>query len=78
MLKTYRTKSTKDLSKWFLFLRIAGNIIWLVYAIEIGSILMLVNNLVTVVASLFVGYYKVIEIIFGPISQRVDSFIIEV
>ena len=62
VVKTYRTKSTVDFSEWFLFLRIFGNIIWVAYAIEVESILMLINNTVTVLSSIFIGYYKVIEL----------------
>jgi MtN3 and saliva related transmembrane protein len=61
--KTYKTKSTGDFSEWFLFLRIVGNVIWIPYAIEIESTLMLINTLVTVASSIFIGYYKVREII---------------
>lgn len=63
MIQTYRTKTTRDFSGWFLSLRIIGNIIWVVYAVYIANLLMLINNIVTVIASLFVGYYKCIEII---------------
>ena len=62
IIKTYQTKSTVDFSEWFLFLRIFGNIIWVIYAIEIESTLMLINNIVTVLSSIFIGYYKVIEL----------------
>ncbi len=62
MIKTYKTKSTKDFSGWFISLRIIGNIIWVAYSIEINSMLMLINNMVTVIASIFVGYYKMREI----------------
>ena len=31
VVKTYKTKSTKDFSAWFIFLRILGNIIWIIY-----------------------------------------------
>jgi uncharacterized protein with PQ loop repeat len=62
VIKTYKIKSTKDFSSWFIFLRILGNIIWIVYAIDIDSLQMLINNTVTVAASTFIGYYKVIEI----------------
>ena len=61
--KTYKTKSTGDFSEWFLLLRVVGNVIWIPYAIEIESTLMLVNTLVTVASSIFIGYYKVREII---------------
>ena len=62
VIKTYQTKSTRDFSSWFLSLRIVGNVIWVAYAIEVDSMLMLINNIVTVVASIFIGYYKCIEI----------------
>ena len=62
MIKTYKTKSTKDFSAWFIFLRIFGNTIWVAYAIEIDSLQMLINNTVTVIASVFIGYYKCSEL----------------
>ena len=61
MIQTYRTKSTRDFSALFIVLRIVANVIWVAYSIEINSFLMLINNLVTVVASLFIGYYKALE-----------------
>ena len=61
MIKTYQTKSTRDFSGWFLSLRVIGNAIWVVYSIYVANLLMLINNVVTVVASVFVGYYKVRE-----------------
>jgi len=63
MVKTYKRKTTQDLSSWFLFLRVISSIIWVFYAIEVDSMLMLTNTLVTIVASIFIGYYKVIEIV---------------
>ena len=63
MVKTYQTKSTRDFSDWFLFLSVVGNLIWVAYAIELDSLLFLLNNIVTVLASLFVGFYKVREMI---------------
>ncbi len=63
MYKTYKTKSTGDFSEWFLLLRNVGNVIWIPYSIDIGSTLMLINTLVTVLASIFIGYYKLKEII---------------
>ena len=61
IIKTYKSKSTGDFSEWFLFLRFVGNIIWIGYAVEINSMLMLINTLVTVLSSVFIGYYKIIE-----------------
>jgi len=72
MVRTYKTKSTKDFSTWFIFLRIIGNTIWIVYSIEIDSLQMLINNCVTVFASLFIGYYKVNEIYYDSIIRSDD------
>jgi MtN3 and saliva related transmembrane protein len=58
MIHTYRTKSTRDFNTWFIVLRIVGNFIWVVYAAEVKSTLMIINNVVTVAASVFIGYYK--------------------
>ena len=58
LIHTYRTKSTDDLNKWFIILRIVGNTIWILYSIYIDSFLMLLNNSVTVCSSIFIGYYK--------------------
>ena len=63
IIKTYKTKSTGDFSEWFLLLRFVGNIIWIPYAIEINSLLLLINTIVTVMSSIFIGYYKIKEII---------------
>ena len=62
VVKTYKTKSTKDFSSWFIFLRILGNIIWIIYSLEIDSLQMLINTSVTVLSSIFIGYYKIIEL----------------
>lgn len=58
---TYKTKSTKDFSSLFILLRIIGNGIWIVYGIVTESIMMTVNNVITVGASLFLAYYKINE-----------------
>jgi MtN3 and saliva related transmembrane protein len=62
MYKTYKCKSTKDFSTLFLSFRFIGNLIWVEYAVEIGSLLMLINNVVTVISTLFIGYYKINEL----------------
>jgi uncharacterized protein with PQ loop repeat len=61
--KTFKTKSTGDFSETFLVMRILGNMIWIGYAIEINSMLMLINNMVVIFSTIFLGYYKVLEII---------------
>ena len=63
MIHTYKTKSTKDFDVWFIILRCVGNIIWLVYSIYLNIFLMMLNNLITVLSSIFIGYYKLLEIV---------------
>ncbi len=74
VVKTYKLKSTKEFSSWFLFLRVVGNMIWIGYAVEVGSLLMLINNIVTVLASMFIGYYKVIEIYYEFKNNKYHLF----
>ena len=62
MVKTYKTKSTKDFSSTFLFLRVIGNSIWLAYSIELNTFLFLICNVVSVGASVFISYYKVVDL----------------
>ena len=61
--KTYKSKSTRDFSGWFLLLRAMGNSIWLGYAVEIDSMLMLINSSITIIATSFIGQYKIKELI---------------
>lgn len=79
IVKTIRTKSTNDFSEWFLGLRIIGNLIWVAYAININSFLLLLNSIVTVVSSIIIGFYKAKELYqhknFNIV--RTDSIIIE-
>lgn len=73
MIKTYQTKSTRDFSGWFLSLRVIGNAIWVVYSIYVANLLMLINNVVTVVASVFVGYYKVREMMVDYKQKQIQQ-----
>jgi MtN3 and saliva related transmembrane protein len=75
MVTTYKRKSTKDFSTTFLVLRIVGNLIWIGYAIEVNSLLMLINNVVTVLSSVFISYYKALEII-EDYKKKNDGFIL--
>ena len=63
MIKTFKTKSVKDFSDSYILFQIIINAIWLAYSIEFNSFVMFLNNLICMIASLFFGYYKVIEII---------------
>jgi len=62
VIKTHKTKSTKDFSETFLFMRVIGNCIWLAYAIELKQFLYMVANIVSLFSSIFISYYKVLEI----------------
>ena len=62
VVKTYKTKSTKDFSPTFLFMRVVGNCIWLAYSIELKAFLFILSNIVSVISSIFVSYYKAVEI----------------
>jgi uncharacterized protein with PQ loop repeat len=55
IVKTCKSQSTNDFSGWFLVLRFIGNTIWIAYAIEVDSMLMLINNIVTVISSGIIG-----------------------
>jgi MtN3 and saliva related transmembrane protein len=62
VIKTYKTKSTKDFSPTFLFMRVVGNFIWLAYSIELQQFLFMLSNVVSVIAAIFISYYKVVEL----------------
>ena len=64
VIKTYKVKSTRDFSSIFLLMRVFSCLIWGSYSIEIKSLLMLINNLITLSSTIFIGYYKVKEIIY--------------
>ena len=59
VLRTYRTKSAGDFDIWFLGLRVFYNFLWILYGIEINSWLVCLNSVVTIIATMFIGYYKV-------------------
>jgi len=61
VVQTYKTRSAGDINKWFLALRIVCSAIWVLYGLFIGSALLMLNNCVTISASVFISYYKVRE-----------------
>ena len=71
VIKTYQVKSTRDFSSIFLFMRLTACFIWGAYSIEIDSLLMLINNLITLLSTIFIGYYKVKEIIYDYKNKKV-------
>ncbi len=74
IVKTYKVKSTRDFSAIFLFMRLTACFIWGAYSIEIDSLLMLINNLITLSSTIFIGYYKVNEIIHDYKSKKIIMY----
>lgn len=70
MLRTYRTKSVNDFDPWFLILRNLYNILWVLYGIEEQSMLIVLNSGVTIFATTFISYNKVLAYITS--QQRVQ------
>jgi uncharacterized protein with PQ loop repeat len=75
VIKTYQVKSTRDFSAIFLSLRIMACLIWGAYSIEISSLLMLINNLITLLSTIFLGYYKVKEIIHDYRNKKNTNYV---
>jgi uncharacterized protein with PQ loop repeat len=61
MIQTYRTRSTGDINEWFILLRILGNSPFVVYSIYVGEVNLLVSYAFAVIASLFIGYFKYMD-----------------
>ncbi len=74
VIKTYKVKSTRDFSAIFLLMRVSACFIWGAYSIEINSLLMLINNLITLISTLFIGYYKTREIISDYKKKNINEY----
>ena len=74
-VKTYKSKSTKDFSSSFLFLRAIGTVIWLAYSIEIKAFLFIVANIVSLISSIFISYYKIREL-YQDYKKNKDAILI--
>jgi uncharacterized protein with PQ loop repeat len=78
IVKTCKTRSTKDLSGWFIFLRIIANAIWVGYSIEVESTMMLINNLISVVSSMIIGWFILMNMYAqAPEENDDESFILK-
>lgn len=75
VIKTYKVKSTRDFSSIFLIMRITACFIWGAYSIEINSLLMLINNLITLLSTLFICYYKSHEIIADYKLKNINEYV---
>ncbi|MBK7214990.1 MAG: SemiSWEET transporter [Bacteroidales bacterium] len=57
VIKTYRTKSTDDVSLWMFVLASLGTILWLAYGFLIDSISILFTNFVVLGLSLIMLFF---------------------
>jgi len=80
MITTYQRKTTSDISGWFLSIRLLASVIWIFYAAYIINSHLIIANVITIIATLFIGYYKVYELATIPHlnntiqMQDIDSF----
>lgn len=58
IIQTYKTKKVEDINGYFIILRIIGNSLWIIYGIYINNKLLILNDGITVFASIFLAYYK--------------------
>lgn len=56
--KTVKTKKARDLSFWFLFLRLVSSIIWIIYSIYYSLIDVLISWILTGSSSAVLLFYK--------------------
>jgi len=62
VIKTHRTKHTRDFSLWMLILLCGGISLWVVYGFILGELPVIVANLVTLVLS---GYILTMKLRHG-------------
>ena len=61
MIQTYKTRSTGDINEWFILFRILGNSPFVVYSIYVGEVNLFISYTFAVIASLFIGYFKYMD-----------------
>ena len=59
VIKSYRTKSVKDISSWMIITTLAGTIFWIIYGFLINSKPVFVMNIIFVVIVLFQLFLKI-------------------
>ncbi len=58
VIKTWQTKSTKDISMGMLLMFISGLFLWLVYGLYLGALPVIVANFVTILLNLPILWCK--------------------
>jgi len=61
VIKTYRTKSTGDLSLGMYLMMFSGVILWLIYGLLVRDIPIIAANFVTSILNLIILYFKLSE-----------------
>lgn len=59
VLKAYKTKSVNDLSIFMIWLIIIGTFLWIVYGFLIGSLAIIVMDIITISVQFWLLYIKV-------------------
>ncbi len=62
MIKMYQVKSAKEFSECYLVTRFLGCYLLLFYAIQNDSLYVIMINLLPIISTAFIGYYKIKEI----------------
>ena len=60
VVKTWRTRSAADISLWMFAVMIAGVMLWLVYGWSVRDIPLIVANVVTLLLTSTILYFKII------------------
>lgn len=61
VIKTWQTKSAKDISLWMFLIATSSVILWLVYGIIINRISIIYTNSMVLLMSLIMLYFKLIK-----------------
>ncbi|MCA6079169.1 SemiSWEET transporter [Fulvivirga sedimenti] len=59
VIKTWKTRSTKDISLNMFLLFCTGVSLWLIYGIMIGSISIIISNILTLILALSILFFKI-------------------
>lgn len=57
---TIKTKSTKDISGWFLIIRVISSLLWLIYSLYTMEFFVLLSWIITGSSTVILMYYKFI------------------
>ncbi len=62
MVKIYQVKSAKEFSEYYLVTRILSCYLLIFYSIQVDSLYVLIINVLPIISTGFIGYYKIKEI----------------